>query len=153
MPYFVSRQKYWPEGDRVVEVAGGGLDYANPDMLVEAYPDLGEGKEYIDPREAVKAAISIRDAWKIDTPYQVRVEVGYTGGWTMPFAEEPTDEELLEWAENQFQDLEKCDACGIVLEDGRLWGNELSPDSKFCSETCADEDYHSVQDLLEKCTV
>lgn len=28
--YFVSRQKYYPEGTKVVEIAIGGSDYANP---------------------------------------------------------------------------------------------------------------------------
>ena len=34
MKYFVSRQSYWGEEEPlVVEIAHGGLDYANADML------------------------------------------------------------------------------------------------------------------------
>lgn len=98
--WFVSRQKYWPDGDLVVEIAQGGADYCNPDMLVALYKDLGEGKEYSDRLDAVKAAIAIRKAWNadLDDGKMCRIEVGFTYGATFPFNDEPTDEELMEWA-------------------------------------------------------
>lgn len=95
MKYFVSRQMYWPFGDKVIEIAEGGVDYANPDMLVVGFPELGEGVEYDDPREALEAAFRIRDAWPGS-----RIEVGCTHGYTMPFEEHPSDEELREWAKD-----------------------------------------------------
>jgi len=64
MPYAVTRQSYWPEGQLAVEVAGGGLDYCNPDALVGKYP--GEFEEFLDPREAVKTAIEICREWRAD---------------------------------------------------------------------------------------
>lgn len=137
MSFFLSRQSYWPTGDYVVEIAGGGLDYANADMLVEVYPNLGEGQEYTDPREAVKAALSIRDAWALDTADPVRVECGYTGGWTVPFEEEPTDDELKEWAKKQLDALEKCGECGEILGDEKFF-HALDPEARFCSMNCAD---------------
>jgi hypothetical protein len=39
--YFVSRQRNWPDGDCLVEIAAGGRDYANPGMLAPKFP--GEG--------------------------------------------------------------------------------------------------------------
>lgn len=51
--WFVSRQDYWGEENPLaVEIAAGGLNYANADMLCVAYARLGEGEEYEDPREA-----------------------------------------------------------------------------------------------------
>ena len=85
MPYFVSRQCYWGvEDPYVVEVASGGLDYANPDMLGVKYKRLGEGKEYLDPREAVQAAIAISRAWTETDGAPLPVAYGATGGMTMP---------------------------------------------------------------------
>jgi hypothetical protein len=135
--YFISRQKYWPDGDLVVEIAKGGRDYANPDMLSPKYS--GEGEEYEDPREALNIALDIRDSWISDCKEEVRVEHGFTGGSTMPFCSEPTDEELKEWAEETYQKLPKCDRCGEVLPDKCWTLYEYDPDLKFCSEYCAEE--------------
>jgi hypothetical protein len=95
--FFVSRQLYWHTGDKVVEVAGGGADYCNPDMLCEKWANLGEGCEFDSPVDAVEAAICVRDAWK-ETGVDCRVELVYTGGYTMYGDENPTDLRLRRWA-------------------------------------------------------
>ena len=96
--FFVSRQSYWPEGQLTVEIAGGGLDYANPDMLVEKYKHLGEGQEFDDPVEAAEAAIAVAQAWRKDAPgKKICVAYGYTGGFTMPF-EPSTQKDVMAWA-------------------------------------------------------
>jgi len=98
MTYFVSRQCYWPDGQLTVEIAGGGLDYANPDMLVEKYKHLGEGREYEDPMEAAEAAIEIARAWRMDAPDErISVATGCTMGFTMPF-EPSSQKKVLAWA-------------------------------------------------------
>ena len=98
--YFVSRQCYWPDGRNVVEIAEGGLDYANPDMLVSKYP--GEGEEYEDPREAVTAALEIAKLWRSDSNEEIEVAYGNTLGFTMPF-EGSEEKDLIEWAEKRYQ--------------------------------------------------
>ncbi len=133
MKYFVSRQNYWPHGELVVEVARGGLDYANPDMLVSKFQ--GEGSEYYDPREAVTVAIRIADAWKVRSGRtDIEVRTGCTHGFTAPF-ENGSYEDARQWAQRQYERLEKCEACGDLIKD------ESSSDSfgegKFCSESCA----------------
>lgn len=136
MKYFVSRQCYWPDGENVVEIAMGGLDYSNADMLVSKY--AGEGEEYYDPREAVEAALEIAKQWKSDCPdKEIGVASGCTMGYTMPF--EPSEEkELKEWAEKQYEGLPKCDRCGDLIEgDGYVLFDE--PDWKFCREYCAEQ--------------
>ena len=142
--WFVSRQLYWPDGDTVVEIAKGGLDYANADMLSDEnnriYGKLGCDQEYKDPREALEAAIKIRDEWLVQSPRSdIRIEHGFTGGNTMPFTSYPTDEELKEWAEKEWQSLEKCAYCGKVLPDMYYHLLYDDPDIKYCSEYCADE--------------
>ena len=133
MKYFVSRQKYWPHGDLVVEVATGGRDYSNPDMLVPKFP--GEASEHHDPREAVSVAIRIADAWKVESGRtDIEVRTGYTHGFTAPF-ENGSYEDARQWAQKQYEQLEKCEACGSLIEDD--WYTDSFGEGKFCSEWCA----------------
>jgi len=152
--YYVSRQLYWPDGDPVVEIAAGGLDYANPDMLCAQF--AGEGETYVDPRDALEAAISIREAWKTFehgrgskvNPDEIRIECGFTGGYTLPFASYETDAELRAWAEKETESLPRCDWCGEIIEGESYW-YESFDDEEFCSEFCAEERY---ADLFESPT-
>lgn len=139
MKWFVSRQSYWgvdPEDQYCVEIAKGGQDYANPDMLSPKYS--GEGEEYSDPIKAVEAALVIRDQWKKDAPdYTINVAHGSTGGDTLPF-EGDSDEDLKEWAQRVYDSLPKCDQCGDLIEDAGYVLHEY-PDFIFCREYCAEE--------------
>lgn len=134
--WFVSRQSYWPDGELVVEIAGGGRDYANPDMLFPQWVRLGEGQEFSDPREAATSAITIAQAWRhADPDAEITVRHGTTCGFTVPF-EESSDEEVLAWAEHLYQTLPKCDRCGDVLHEVWRLHDDLE-EYVFCSETCA----------------
>ena len=137
MRYFVSRQCYWPEGINVVEVAIGGLDYANPDMLSPRFKTLGEGCEYLDPREAVEAAKRVLEAWRTTVP-AAEIAVGATGGFTAPF-EPVTAEHAEAWAEKAYGKLPKCSECGGLLEK-TTYHHDYS-DEPFCSGRCADASY------------
>ena len=97
MKYFISRQHYCT-GVQMVEIAEGGMDYSNPDMLVEKYP--GEGTEYDNPAIAVEKAIEIHKAWLKDQPDE-DIQIGQvsTGGWTCE-AEESNYRSLRTWAKN-----------------------------------------------------
>ncbi len=138
MPFFVSRQCYWgvdPDEQWVVEIAGGGLDYANPDMLCSRFP--GEGQEYDDPRDAVKAALEISKLWKKAEPKKViSIACGFTGGMTMPF-EPSTGFELVKWANKIYSKMPKCDRCGELLPE-KYFVDE-SGEFKFCREYCAED--------------
>jgi len=114
--YGVTRQHYWADGQYVVEVAYGGLEYANPDALVPKYE--GEMKEYRDPRKAVEVAIAICKAWRKDGCRKAKVAVGSTSGYTMPF-EGGTFSQARKWAEEEYKALPKCPVCGkITTEHG-----------------------------------
>ena len=148
--WFVSRQKYWHSGDCVVEIAAGGLEYSNPDMLSDlpdhTYGKLGDMLETMDPREALAAAIAIRDEWRQHTDEPVRIETGFTHGCTIPFEEEPTDEQLHKWAEKAWENTLKCDSCGDALPEKDYyivpeWGDDL----RYCQEYCADSAYQTAQ--------
>lgn len=141
MKWFVSRQIYWgvdPEDQYCVEIAFGGLDSANPDMLVSKYD--GEGEEYTNPRKAVEAALAIRDQWKVDRPdLTINVAHGATGGNTIPF-EGDTDEALKEWANKVYENLPKCERCGELIEsEPYVLCDARFMDLRFCSRYCAEE--------------
>lgn len=138
MSYFVSRQKYWGEDRNVVEIAIGGCDYANPDMLVPKFK--GEGKDYDDPREAANVALEIQRAWNEVCPIcNAEIAYGYTGGSTLPF-DEASKQELLDWANKEYESLDKCARCGCLLGKPRDRYKHIDfDDEEFCSEFCAEE--------------
>jgi hypothetical protein len=147
MLFFVSRQHYWgvdEEDAYIVEIAMGGTDYANPDMLTPKWRHLGEGKEYTDPKEAVEAAIRVCDAWRASGETNAKVAMGSTGGNTLPF--EPKEyEEARKRAQELYDKLPKCDQCGDLIDsDDETYTNEM--DETFCSEVCADKNYYACQE-------
>lgn len=145
--WFVSRQSYWgvdPDDQNVVEIAQGGLNYANPDMLVSKY--AGEGEEYTDPREAVNNAIEIAKQWQKDQPkLKISIASGYTGGNTIPF-EASSVEELKAWAEKTYEELPKCDQCGDLLPEEYYIAHGDPDLGKFCREYCADKAMASIEE-------
>lgn len=145
--YFVSRQAYWPDGNSVVEVCTGGKDYCNPDMLIHRFPELGEGQEFADPMEAVEAAIKICDAWNklMGLEEEARVEVGNTSGYTMPFEEYPTDEQLRDWAKKELESLPKCYLCNDIIDEKYKYhlSDDAAGEYDFCSERCAETFYNN----------
>ena len=133
MPFTVTRQRQWPEGTPVVEVSAGGIDYTNPDALVQRY--AGEFETFDDPRKAVAVAIAICKSWRKDGERRARIGHGATGGMTMPF-DPCTFAQAMAWAERKYAELPLCDRCGAVLGDTTYSNGDL--DLKFCSEYCAE---------------
>lgn len=133
----VTRQHQFPDGDFVVEVSAGGIDYTNPDALVAKY--AGEFEEYADPREAVEVAIDICRAWRKDAPKE-RIAIGHgaTAGMTMPF-DSCTFASARQWARIVWDKLEKCPQCGNPLPDSKreLWHANDWDGLEYCSESCA----------------
>lgn len=146
MRFFVSRQVYWPDGQHTVEIATGGLDYANPDMLVAKYKKEGEGQEFINPTEAADAAILIAQAWKRDCPNkEIHVAAGSTGGFTCPF-EPMLKTTLYEWAKKQSEKLPRCAQCGEIIDEKHMIERD---DEVFCREYCA-EKYWGDPDVVDE---
>lgn len=144
--WFVSRQKYWgvpPEDGTVVEIAAGGRDYANPDMMAEGWIRLGEGQEYTDPREAVEAAIRVCNAWRQSGEKKAKIAMGSTCGNTIPF--EPTTYKAARVkAQELYDKLPRCTQCGDILGDETYTHELVCDDEKFCSDRCAEKHYDST---------
>lgn len=149
MSYVVTRQLQWPEGDPVVEVSEGGIDYINPDALVPIYD--GEFKEYSNPVEAVETAIDICKEWRKDGWSDAQIGIRVTRDFTMPFEACPFDYARA-WSEKTLEALEKCAACNEIIEGAKEWyeagvyteNNFFSYNDglKYCSSCCAKK--HSV---------
>jgi hypothetical protein len=142
--YTVTRQAQWM-GDLMVEISGGGFDYANPDMLSPKYNN--EGETFDDPRDAVDAAIEIYNLWRHDEPTEdICIGYGDTLGFTMPF-EASCVPEIKEWAQKEYDILPKCDRCGDILPEERdIWLLIDIDDMRFCSEKCADKAWIEIFD-------
>jgi hypothetical protein len=143
MKFFVSRQIYWgvePEDSHTVEIAQGGRDYANPDMLVPKY--AGEGEEYTDPIKAVEAALEIAEQWRKACPDKtINIAHGCTGGNTLPFEGDEVAR-LKAWAQKLHESLPRCAKCGEILDEKETYTLLDDPfEDKFCSEHCAEETY------------
>ncbi len=143
----VTRQSQWPDGDQVVEISSGGIDYCNPDALCKRYP--GEFEEFDNPQEAVEAGIRIAQQWRDDCPeLTILIGSGATGGDTMPFDGLPltiqTYNKLRHSAKKCYEELPKCDRCGDILpsnENDQFRLIDCCEDERFCSENCANMAY------------
>jgi hypothetical protein len=133
--FTVTRQRQFPDGENVVEVSAGGLDYTNPDALGAKY--AGEFEEFADPREAVETAIQIVRDWRKDSRSRVSIGVGSTLGMTLPFSPD-TFAHARAWAKQAWESLEKCAGCGKPLPDSRKRWHEIDWDGlEYCCESCA----------------
>ena len=135
--YTVTRQHQWPDGEYVVEVSAGGIDYCNPDALTAKY--AGEFQEFSDPREAVETAIGIVKEWRKDAPgKRISIGVGATMGFTIPFSPE-TFRYARAWAKKTWDRLLKCPYCGDPMPDDKrkFWRANDWDGIEYCSEQCA----------------
>lgn len=149
--FVVTRQCYWSNGEYVVEIAQGGLNYCNPDALASRYP--GEFSEFTSLVEAAETAISIAEAWKQDTKDPIGIALGCTHGMTMPFEDQPAGEKayaaLREQAKKFDENRPRCPVCGDLLEE-ETYSHDFSDGERFCSDTCADRDYHNIVGASEE---
>ena len=133
--FTVTRQRQWPDGENVVEVSSGGLDYCNPDALAEKYS--GEFQEFTDPREAVETAITIVRAWRKDSRERISIGVGSTLGMTLPFSPD-TFAHARAWAKQVWERLPKCAGCSEPLPaKNDRWSANDWDGLEYCSERCA----------------
>jgi len=129
------------EGTPFVNINYKGYDEAPPDCLGGIYEGVGE---YLDPLEAVEAAISIVRRWSEDIGEEVLISYATLDG--IPLCPKELDDEVIEamkkWAKRLYDKLEKCARCGCILDKNEYYTHySLEPDTKYCSQTCAEMDY------------
>ena len=143
MPYTVTRQLQWPDGNLMIEISEGGFDYVNPDMLSPKYDQ--EGESFDNPIDAVDTALQILERWRSDEPNKhIGIGYGATLGFTAPF-EEADIAELKAWSQKEYDRLPKCDRCGaIITEEYRIYDDPF--EMRFCSEYCAEMAYDDMNE-------
>lgn len=142
MTHVVTRQRQWPEGNLVVEISAGDINYTNPGALTAKYD--GEFEEFAEMTEAVEAGIRIAQQWQADEPdVEILIATGGTGGMTMPFPGEPLNDETFEGlrkeAAEHDAELDRCAECGAILGKERYGDGYGEYDC--CSEYCAEKHY------------
>ena len=135
--YFVNCQHQYYSGNYLVEIAYPDQDSIGSDMLATNYADEGE---YSDPREALEAAIKVRDALQVDYPKE-KIGIAF-GRFDMVEGEAQDLEELRAEIEKHYESLPKCDRCGKLRNEDETYTIYSDPSfGKFCSEYCAEEAY------------
>jgi len=143
--YTITRQIQWPDGNKVVEISKGGLDYTNPDALVPAYD--GEFEEFSNPIEAVETAIEICRQWRKNGGKGAMLGIGATLGMTLPF-DTCSFKDAIAWAKEKIETLKTCPHCNEIMEGssefwhaGEFTENDFYPyddGPEYCSKSCAE---------------
>lgn len=147
MPFFVTRQRNWPDGEHVIQIMRGRtFDCVGAGHI----GDVGEC-EYQDPTEAVHAAKLAAGDW----PKCEGIEYGpisKPGQLYMEFARKDTErdyQDLDGWAQSELEHLPKCEHCGELLGKTVYVNHFQGDDEKFCSSYCAEEYFRPSDDEEE----
>ena len=135
--YYVSRQNYYYSGQLAVEIAAGGIEYSGCDMLAGDWD--GEG-HYDDPRQAATAALELLADWRKRQPEaDIRLAFGHNLDLIEGSADATDDgQELLAWAQEEYDQIPKCDRCGGIITGPDWYLIDFSDEARYCSEACAD---------------
>lgn len=148
--WLLTRQFYSDFGgecDYAVEISEG-LDAFSDGMYAIRFGDLGEGSIFTDPREAVKYAVKIKEAWtKLflykngpeGTPDILITIVGATAG-AMGLQPAAWDEDAAtEWAEEKYAQLALCPHCQEPMPNDKWYYLPSEGEEElYCSQNCAD---------------
>jgi hypothetical protein len=142
MGFFVSRQRcYDLQKQLAIEIADGSKS-AGKDIL--PFKFKGEGKNFLDPRDAVRNVLNIYKQWTGvgGTDEIVELHINHENGGKFFFDKKGIDY-LNKWAEKMFSTLDKCGSCSGLL--GKKAGINIDGLSgKFCDEYCASVKYRDV---------
>jgi hypothetical protein len=145
--FYVSRQYYYGNNNKLVEIAFPSIDYSGSDMLTPKYAEEGE---YSDPREAFRAAIKLYKQWRKEDKEVQGITLGYY--FDMVEGEPMPIKDIRRKIDTIYEGMSKCDFCGELLEE-TYYINEDSEftDDKFCSERCASRAYEEYYTLCSIC--
>jgi hypothetical protein len=142
MAFFVSRQRYSHNNCLYVEIAIGSKNKSE-DILPVRYAKYGEGKNLVDPRDAVRLASSIHQRWNLD--YQDETKklsiVGLVNkeGKAVRHVFDFNAKDMASvqaWAEATFKSMTKCSSCARPIGSKKPLEDTSLPEKSFCSEVC-----------------
>lgn len=140
--FFVSRQRVYPQKFLAIEITTNGKKAAGEDILPFNFD--GEGKNLIDPRDAVRVAARIYKQWvanrhpdeniflilKQDKPIILEFSAK-----SIKYAEN--------WAEKMYNSLPKCGSCNRIVKIKKSCSMKVL-DGYYCSEYCASNKYRQI---------
>ncbi len=119
--WIVSRCEPWPSGEQCVEIATD-VDHLDPSLFWER-----DGSDYdrlciewSDPRDAVDAAIKVRDLWVAESGKPVKIDHANPVFYGM---DGKTDAELRAWAIKTYDEMPRCVHCSNVCQEVGMPGN------------------------------
>jgi hypothetical protein len=143
MSFRLSRQRYAHNNCLYVEIAVGSKN-TSEDILPVRYAKYGEGKNLVDPRDAVRLAQSIHQRWNLDYQDETKklsiVGLANKEGKAVRHVFNFDAKDMAQvqaWAETTFKQMEKCSSCQRPIGSARkpIESADL-PAKCFCSEVC-----------------
>ena len=149
MSFKLSRQRYASDNCLYIEIAIGSKN-TSKDILPVRYNKQGEGKNLVDPRDAVRLSKDILKRWNLD--YQDENKklaiVGLTDKDGKPiravFDFEKDFSAVERWAETTFQSMSKCNSCQRPMSKAVPYEHSDLQGKSFCSEVCLANRYRDV---------
>lgn len=152
MGTYISRQRDFKSNQLYVELAVGGPNKAGPDKLTVRYEALGEGKNLVDPRDAITVAERLYKQWELDyhdekkklrivnlkdktTNLPVWLEFEFN---TKGLAD------ARKWANNTYDSMQKCAHCNKAMGNKTPYQLDDLPNQVFDSEYCLSKKYRDI---------
>lgn len=143
MGYHLSRQRDFNDNCLYLEIASGGPKKAGPDVLTIRYP--GEGKNLVDPRDAINNAAAIYKLWERD--YGDETKRLRVVGEAKPLVYDCTPKGFAAaklWADKAFANMAKCGSCSKAMGNKDPYEHEDLTNAVFCNEQCLATKYRAM---------
>jgi hypothetical protein len=143
MGYYLSRQRDFKDNCLYVEISCTGSKNAGVDVLTARFPM--EGKNYVDPRDAVRLAEDMYRLWDRqygDETKRLRI-VGIETPLYYDFTTKGLDAAKT-WADRIFANMTKCASCGKAMGNKEPYNHDDLANVVFCTEYCIAKRYREV---------
>jgi hypothetical protein len=142
--FFISRQRDWTQNALYVEISVGKKN-AGKDILPVRYKEEGEGKNLVDPRDAVNIATKIYKRWNLDYSDELKRLRIIDGANRTVLEFSPKGISTAEhWAEKTFTTMEKCAQCSKPIGNRVPYQTDDIGNKNFCSEICCATKYRTM---------
>ena len=98
--------------------------------------DMGDAIKVVSPRDAILAALSLKDSWAKEGVNKIHVVVVDKDGKDL-FKTKKTIK-LWNWADDESKNLERCKECGRILPE-EVYSVKFPNCGWYCSKSCADK--------------
>ena len=150
MGFKISRQRYAHDNCLYVEIAVGSKNEGK-DILPTRYQKQGEGKNLVDPRDAVRLAKELVKRWNLDYADETKklsvVGLVDKDGKPIKFVADFSDKDMMQvarWAETTYSGMSKCSGCQRAIGGKSPFEHDDLPGACFCTEVCLANRYRDL---------